>query len=302
MERFNKKYSDEELDIRFSNFINNLERIENNEFNFELGLNHFADMNEEEFSNFIHINGNSNGYYDKNGEFGKVSCKDFTSNITSPSALPRSIDWREKGAVTPVKDQGKCGSCWSFSSTGSMEGAWKLKTGQLISFSEQQLMDCSIRYGNSGCNGGLMDNGFEYAIENGMCAENEKPYLAHSEVCGNCNKVAHFSHCIDVTSMNELHLKEAVSRGPVSVAIEADTLVFQLYSGGVIDNVKCGTNLDHGVLVVGYGEEDGKQYWIVKNSWGPHWGDNGYVKIARSDNTNTPGMCGIALSASFIVA
>ena len=264
-------------------------------------------MNEDEFSRFI------KGYdrveldmdYNKHNLKHSV-CSDFSKfNLTefggANSDIPSEVDWRNKGAVSPVKDQGKCGSCWSFSATGAMEGAWGIRTGNLASFSEQQLIDCSIEYGNSGCQGGLMDSGFEYAIDNGMCLENDKPYLGRSDTCNRCDKIAHFSQCFDVTPMNELHLKQAVSRGPVSVAIEADTLVFQLYSGGIIDNIKCGTNLDHGVLVVGYGEENGKKYWIIKNSWGPKWGDSGYVKIARTDNTNTPGMCGIALSASFIV-
>ena len=297
-ETFNKQYIPSEINVRFYNFVKNVERIENNEFNFEMGLNRFADMNEDEFKSFI------KGYGYEHEPLKHSVCSDFSKfNLTTigGSSLPSEVDWREKEAVTSVKDQGKCGSCWSFSATGAMEGAWAIRSGKLASFSEQQLIDCSVGYGNSGCQGGLMDSGFEYAIDNGMCLEEDKPYLGRSDTCGRCNKIAHFSQCFDVTPMNELHLKQAVSRGPVSVAIEADTLVFQLYSGGIIDNVKCGTNLDHGVLVVGYGEENSKKYWIVKNSWGPNWGDAGYVKIARTDNTNTPGMCGIALSASFVV-
>jgi C1A family cysteine protease len=306
-ERFNKQYISSEVHFRFYNFVKNVERIENNVFNFEMGLNSFADMNENEFEGFIK---GLNTIDEKNKNLKHSICSDFSKfNLTEfggheligGNVIPSEVDWREKGAVTPVKDQGKCGSCWSFSATGSMEGAWAIRTGKLESFSEQQLIDCSIEYGNSGCQGGLMDGGFEYAIDNGMCLENDKPYLARSDTCNRCNKVAYFSQCFDVTSMNELHLKQAVSRGPVSVAIEADTLVFQLYSGGIVDNVKCGTNLDHGVLVVGYGEDNGKKYWIVKNSWGDKWGEDGYVKIARTDNTNSPGMCGIALSASFVV-
>lgn len=310
IETFDKNYLPSEISFRFYNFINNIERIENNDFTFEIGLNHFADMNEDEFSNFIRgLNIREYNNVGKNENILRHSvCNDFSKfnlteygSIMNTNVIPSEVDWRERGVVTPVKDQGKCGSCWSFSATGAMEGAWAIRTGHLASFSEQQLIDCSVEYGNSGCQGGLMDNGFEYAIDNGMCLENDKPYLARSDSCNRCNKIAHFSQCFDVTPMNELHLKQAVSRGPVAVAIEADTLVFQLYSGGIIDNVKCGTNLDHGVLVVGYGEENSKKYWIVKNSWGPKWGDSGYVKIARTDNTNTPGICGIAMSASFVI-
>jgi len=182
-----------------------------------------------------------------------------------------------------------------------MEGDWAIKTGKFISLSEQQLIDCSTLYGNNGCSGGLMESAFEYAIDKGMCSESESPYKSIGGQCSECNKEAHFSGCVNVTPKNQLHLKEAVANGPVSVAIEADTLVFQFYKSGVINDVKCGTNLDHGVLVVGYGTENHNDYWIVKNSWGPGWGDKGYVKIARSNSTNDAGICGIALQPSYVV-
>lgn len=303
IETFNKKYNDNELEHKFTNFLKNLEFIENHNYSFELGLNSFSDLSHEEFERF------SKGVYIprenqlpfKRGllRFGRTtSCSEFKSITQS---LPETIDWRQSNAVTEVKDQGQCGSCWSFSATGSMEGSWAIKTGNLVSFSEQQLIDCSIFYGNSGCNGGLMESAFEYAIDKGACTESDLPYKANGGLCSGCSTFAHFSGCVRVTQNNQLHLKEAVSYGPVSVAIEADTLIFQFYKSGIVDDVKCGTNLDHGVLVVGYGSDNGKDYWIVKNSWGVHWGDNGYIKIARSNNTIDAGICGIAYQPSYIV-
>ena len=146
-----------------------------------------------------------------------------------------------------------------------------------------------------------MDGAFQYAIDSGMCTEKDYSYTAKGGDCEKCDPVVEISSCVDVTKNNQLHLKEAVSRGPVSIAIEADTKAFQLYTGGVLTGDACGTNLDHGVLIVGYGDESGTEYWLVKNSWGPTWGDAGYIKIARSDSTNDKGVCGIAMQPSYPV-
>jgi C1A family cysteine protease len=186
-----------------------------------------------------------------------------------------------------------------------MEGAWSIHTGNLVSLSEEQLVDCSKRYGNLGCNGGLMDNAFQYAIDNGMCVESDYPYTASAGSSGSCQSTCDpevtITDCADVPANNQLALKEAVSFGPVSIAIEADTRIFQSYSSGVITSSSCGTDLDHGVLIVGYGTEPENQldYWLVKNSWSSTWGDEGYVKIERSDSTNDIGICGIAAQPSF---
>ena len=282
------------LEHRFQQYRENMDFVASAnsiQKNYTLGETVFADLSLEEFRSI------KNNYM-----VGSNSCKSFTE---SNSDTPSELDWRKLGAVTPVKDQGQCGSCWSFSATGAMEGAWQISTGNLVSLSEQQLVDCSagIKYGNHGCNGGLMDGAFQYAIDNGgMCTEDSYSYTAKSSgSCKSCDPVVQISSCVDVTPQNEVDLEKAVALGPVSVAIEADTRTFQLYTGGVITSDACGTNLDHGVLVVGYGEENKTPYWLVKNSWGTSWGDQGYVRIGKSDSTRTKGVCGIAMEPSYPV-
>ena len=296
--KYNKTYDtwDEYLKA-YGIFEMNYIVIKNMNYNYNylnLEINEFSDIHPKDF----HMK--KKGYSSHKQKTG--SCESF---VFKNNTLPLSVDWRNENAVTPVKNQGQCGSCWSFSATGAMEGAWAIYSGDLVSLSEQQLMDCSKKYGDFGCNGGLMDSAFEYAIDNGMCSEDEDPYKGSTDSCItpslDCDRVAKFSHCVDIDSENELELKEAVSLGPVSVAIEADTSVFQFYSGGIIKSSNCGESLDHGVLVVGYGEEDGEKYWIVKNSWGESWGENGYVRIARTDSVSDSGVCGIALQASYPV-
>tara|TARA_X000001036_G_scaffold437639_1_gene483412 strand:+ start:1191 stop:2147 length:957 start_codon:yes stop_codon:yes gene_type:complete len=293
VEKYNKTYaSSKEMQRASDIFEYNMQSIYLQPYTFNQALNEFSDIHPYDFHNNYK---GFNKYLKKT-----TSCKPYTS----PNSLtvPDSVDWRDKNAVTPVKNQGQCGSCWSFSATGAMEGAWAIAKGELLSLSEQQLMDCSISYGDMVCNGGLMDNAFEYAIDNGMCTEDEDPYEASRGSCVDCDTKATFSGCVDVTPNNQLELKEAVAQGPVSVAIQADTAAFQFYSGGVITGNACGTNLDHGVLVVGYGEEDGQMYWLVKNSWGDSWGDQGYVKIARTESKNDPGVCGIGMQPSYPIA
>lgn len=263
---------------------------------YKLGLNKYADMLHHEFIQVV------NGF---NKTKTLLRGQDMEDSITfMPPAnvkLPDSIDWRELGAVTNVKDQGQCGSCWSFSATGSLEGQHFRHSGKLVSLSEQNLVDCSGKYGNNGCNGGLMDNAFRYIKANrGIDTEASYPYKAEDEKCHYQPKFvgATDKGYSDILSGNEDHLKAAVATvGPISVAIDASRDTFHLYRDGVYSDPDCSSEmLDHGVLVVGYGTtKDGIDYWIVKNSWGPSWGLDGYIKMARNKNN----ACGIATQASY---
>ena len=278
------------INERFIIFHENLDYInkhnQNNNSSYFLGLTNFADMKYNEYSDFINKITNIKNNICING-------KEESGNILE------YVDWRENNAVTDVKDQGQCGSCWAFSTTGSLEGVYAIKNKNIKSFSEQQLVDCSLTYGNMGCNGGIMQNAYTYIHDKGITTEEEYPYTGVKESCRKYIPVTYISSCINVIP-NELQLTYAVMKNPVSVSIEADSRSFQFYKSGVYDNVDCGTNLDHGVLVVGYGSENGKDYWLVKNSWGVNWGEAGYIKILRdSVKESTKGMCGIAMDTSY---
>ena len=297
--RFSKIYgSVEELETRFQIFRTNLRSIILHNLdqtqNFTMGINQFTDLTPQEFKDQF-VGG-------LRTEVGSYGCKTFSS---SASGAPSSIDWRQKGAVTSVKDQGQCGSCWTFSATGAVEGAWAIAKSQLVDLSEQELVDCAtgISYGSHGCNGGQMEGAFKFVIENGQCSLSAYPYTSGvtktGGSCQKCSSVVHISSCSDVKPNDQISLKAAVAQQPVAIAISADTKLFQSYSSGVITSPSCYTSLDHGVLIVGYGTENGQDYWLVKNSWGTSWGDHGYVKIAKSSSTNDPGVCGIAMDPSF---
>lgn len=200
-----------------------------------------------------------------------------------------------------MKNQGQCGSCWAFSTVGSLEGAHFISGEQLVEFSEQQLVDCSHPYGNNGCLGGLMNQSFWYVHDHGITTETKYPYRGWklpSCKYTDADKEWSISDCTEVTVNSQMALRAAVAKTPVSVAIQANQMGFQLYKSGVFSGA-CGTKLDHGVLVVGYGK-DGKDFWKVKNSWGAQWGENGFIRLV--DNGDGPGQCGIQMAAAFPLA
>ncbi|XP_035530682.1 cathepsin L.1 [Morone saxatilis] len=261
---------------------------------YRLGMTYFADMENEEYKRLI-----SQGCL---GSFNASQPRRGSTFFRLPEGtdLPNSVDWRDKGYVTDVKDQKECGSCWAFSTTGSLEGQNFKKTGKLVSLSEQQLVDCSGDYGNMGCMGGLMDNAFQYIQANGgIDTEDSYPYEAEDGQCRyNPDSIgAKCTGYVDVKQGDEDALQEAVATiGPVSVAIDASHASFQLYESGVYDEPECSsTELDHGVLAVGYGSDNGRDFWLVKNSWGLSWGDKGYIKMTR----NKHNQCGIATASSY---
>lgn len=294
---YNKQYSSvQEFSHKYNVFRANYDKItthNNKNTSWRLGVNEFADLTWDEFKQTYL------GFKERT-PLRRLMGTQRIGGYDSYE-VPESVDWRLKQAVTPVKNQGACGSCWAFSTTGAVEGAVAIKTGKLFDLSEQQLVDCSSSQGNLGCNGGLMDDAFQYILDNkGICTESSYPYTGTDGSCRPCKVVSTITGFVNVQPNNETALQLAVSKQPVSVAIEADQEGFQFYSGGVFDG-DCGTNLDHGVLAVGYGSLDGQDYWIVKNSWGSSWGDNGYILLSRGDK-GSQGQCGIAMDASYPVA
>jgi len=301
VQRFERNYTNEqERDIRFSNFKATYIFIAHENAKgtntYELGVNEFSDMTPDEFAS-SHF-----GFLQSEKRWGGLA--HLGTHEYSGASLPDSVDWRQKGAVTPVKNQAQCGSCWAFSTTGALEGAWQIKTGLLVSLSEEQLVDCSKQ--NNGCLGGSMDLAFRYAEGSDLCTEASYPYSAGGGQAGACDasgctvgiKKGDVLGFKDVAHDEERALMEAVAQQPVSIAVEADKSLFQSYRYGVMTGT-CGTQLDHGILVVGYGTHSGQDYWWVKNSWGNGWGMEGFGKLLRGKGSS--GECGILKMASYPV-
>jgi C1A family cysteine protease len=299
--KYNLKLKDgAEFLRRLGVFADNFDLIEkhNSEnHTYKFGLNKFSHLTYDEWIDEVKVGGTRLPNLRRNPE-GALH--------TAPadlSSLPASVNWNTAGAVTPVKNQGNCGSCWSFSTTGSLEGAYQIKYGTLLSFSEQELVSCDTGGGDAGCNGGWMDDAFTFVQKNGgLTTEDQYPYTSgDTGKSGTCQTSGYTNNpnvapksYTDVKTGDVNALMSAVAQQPVSIAIQANQPAFQHYSGGVLTG-NCGQRLDHGVLAAGYGTENGVDYWYVKNSWGPDWGENGYIKIERS----SADLCGVLDAPSY---
>ena len=264
----------------------------NTESSYKLGHNQFSDWTHEEYRSLLGL---------------REGLQQENVVVFNADALPESVNWVEAGAVTGVKNQGSCGSCWSFSTTGAMEGAHYVATGELLSFSEQQLVDCATGiYLNMGCNGGNPLWAYRYLKSHFAELESEYPYTSgNGDDSTDCLYDSHSKTAVEVqasasvTSEDRDQMKAALAQQPLAVLVEADKMAFQTYRSGVLTSDACGTQLDHAVLAVGYGTEDGQDYWLVKNSWDTTWGDNGYIKLGMNDTTGT---CGVQMGPSFPTA
>jgi len=278
---------------RLSVFADNFDVIEKHNADstntFKMGLNQFSHLTYEEWIDEVKLG---------------VRIPNLRRNPNGPVieaqegvTLPTSVNWVNAGAVTGVKNQGNCGSCWSFSTTGALEGRYFINKGTLKSFSEQELVSCDTTGANNGCNGGWMDDAFTWVQKKGgITTEDAYPYTSGTTgKTGSCVTTGYSpvsgsapNGFTDVKTHDVNALMTAVAKQPVSIAIQANQPAFQHYSGGVLTG-SCGQNLDHGVLLVGYGTESGSDYWLVKNSWGTSWGEKGYIKILRS----SADLCGV---------
>jgi len=292
MQKYQKAYAHDEFAFRFNIFKQNMDFVtkhNSEDHTYQVGLNEYADLTSAEFLNrytgLFHVS--------------QPSKLNMVQHLNVD--IPASADWRQKGAVTGIKNQGQCGSCWSFSATGSIEGQHMINTGNLVSFSEQNLVDCSGAQGNEGCDGGLMDYAFQYVITTkGLDTEASYPYEAVDDTCryNAANSGGFITGFKDIPSGDETALTTSIATvGPISVAIDASNPSFQLYTSGVYYEPNCSsTQLDHGVLAVGYDQtSDGTAYYIVKNSWGTGWGQAGYIWMSRNKSNN----CGIATASSY---
>jgi len=278
-----KVYSEEEDTTRMNIWNKNVKMVakhNSEKHSYTMAINRFSDWTEEEFNNFLGFEAREE----------KTNVRTF-KNVKTPDA----VDYRDEGKVTPPKDQGHCGSCWAFSATGGIEGAWAKNMGELVSVSEQSMVDCVA---GNGCDGGHMINAWNHvARAGGIQSEESYPYTAKDGVCQEDDSmfVAHVSGYEEVASQESQMESALVEVGyPLSIAVHAGS-TFQHYSGGVYDDTSCKHGqLNHGILIVGYNKEGSEPYWIVKNSWGKRWGDHGYINMKMGVNT-----CGLNKDVSY---
>jgi len=284
---FNRQYSPAEVSPKFKVWSDNYDIVQDHNaqnLSWTLGMNLFADLTTEEHAAL-------------NLGFDRTMMDSLEHNIEEldESLMATSIDWRSKKAVSGIKNQQQCGACWAFASAAALEGLYVIKKGSKVpDFSPQQLVDCSSSYGNQGCGGGTMVATYQYTAKNGIELQSAYPYQARVGSCRrSASKIAYQNKAYKSVSNSYTQLQTAVTAQPVTVAVEADQSVFQLYNSGVISS-RCGTNLDHAITAVGFTSS----YWIVKNQWGTSWGINGYVQIAKGSSN----VCGINSMASYPTA
>jgi len=290
---FDKRYTAEEEAMRYANWKKTTEEVElhNAQYSHEFtqAVNELSDLTDEEFEKYYL------GY--------KMASEpdNATLHVPSNDPIPNNIDWRQQGLVTGVKNQGRCGSCYSFSASGALEGAWAKSRGTLPNLSESQIVDCSGRWGNHGCQGGRFQSSWQYlGAVGGDESEQAYPYVPRKGYCKfqRSRVVAKVRDYRNVRGESSL-TNALASVGPVSVAIDAGTRSFRSYRGGVFYDPSCSsTRMNHAVLAVGYGSEGGRDYYLVKNSWSGSWGAGGYIKMSRNRGNN----CGIASDAAYPIA
>jgi len=251
----------------------------NPEHTFVVGHNQFSTWTDEEYKAIL-------------GYRAPTNVTDVEYKVLDTVGIPSSIDWRTKGAVNPVKNQGQCGSCWAFSATCAIEGHNQIQNKRLISLSEQQLVDCTTNC--YGCNGGFQAYAMEYVQKKGQTLESDYVYEARNDRCRDSQyqKYAYVATINQVQPRSAEQLLAAIAQGPTSVTVEADRSAFQRYQSGILNSSACGTQLDHAITGIGYGSEGGQQYYIIRNSWGPNWGEQGYIRIATVSGRSA-GICGI---------
>jgi hypothetical protein len=291
MQKYSKSYLPDEIFSRYEIFKQHYDDVQVHNagnFTWKVAINKFSDLTLQEFKN-TYLR------YDPLPRTGgkRITLEELRSLNRGPSAYPNgAVDWTQKNAVTGVKDQGQCGSCWTFGTTGGLEGAIAIKHGHLTSLSEQELVDCGSSFGGAGCGGGSNDIGYNYANKNGLCTEAAYPYTAKDGTCksSSCTlspdtKITGYTH----VPKGDTGLGSGVDITPISIGIDAD--YWGSYSSGVFCNT-CGTARDHAMLVVGYGTDpSGGPYWKVKNSWGTGWGESGYIRLCRVTKSDE---CGVS--------